>query len=257
MIADNTEQISNESPLLSVKSLKAILGNKEVLRGIDLDVKKGEKVTILGPSGSGKSTLLRCINLLVPKSEGDMYFDGHLINQMDQKSSILLRKEIGMVFQHFNLWPHLKILRNVALPPERVLKMSREEAESLALELLKKVGLESFVDSYPDQLSGGQKQRVAIARALAMQPKLMLFDEPTSALDPELVREVLQVIEQVANDGMTIVIVTHEMKFAQRVSNRILFMDDGNIVEDNTPENFFQHPSTNRAQEFLKDILWN
>ncbi|MFD0826303.1 amino acid ABC transporter ATP-binding protein [Neobacillus sp. M.A.Huq-85] len=257
MIADNTEQISNESPLLSVKNLKAILGNKEVLRGIDLDVKKGEKVTILGPSGSGKSTLLRCINLLVPKSEGDMYFDGHLINQMDQKSSILLRKEIGMVFQHFNLWPHLKILRNVALPPERVLKMSREEAESLALELLKKVGLESFVDSYPDQLSGGQKQRVAIARALAMQPKLMLFDEPTSALDPELVREVLQVIEQVANDGMTIVIVTHEMKFAQRVSNRILFMDDGNIVEDNTPENFFQHPSTNRAQEFLKDILWN
>ncbi|MBI0579873.1 MULTISPECIES: amino acid ABC transporter ATP-binding protein [Bacillaceae] len=257
MIADNTEQISNESPLLRVKSLKAILGNKEVLRGIDLDVKKGEKVTILGPSGSGKSTLLRCINLLVPKSEGDMYFDGHLINQMDQKSSILLRKEIGMVFQHFNLWPHLKILRNVALPPERVLKMSREEAESLALELLKKVGLESFVDSYPDQLSGGQKQRVAIARALAMQPKLMLFDEPTSALDPELVREVLQVIEQVANDGMTIVIVTHEMKFAQRVSNRILFMDDGNIVEDNTPENFFQHPSTNRAQEFLKDILWN
>lgn len=259
MIAEKIEQYpekQNEIPLLRMKGLKATLGNKEVLRGIDLDVKSNEKVTILGPSGSGKSTLLRCINLLVPSSAGELYFDGNLIDKENQKSAILLRKEIGMVFQHFNLWPHLKILKNVALPPERVLKMSREEAESIALDLLKKVGLESFVDSYPDQLSGGQKQRVAIARALAMQPKLMLFDEPTSALDPELVREVLQVIEQVANDGMTIVIVTHEMKFAQRVSNRVLFMDDGNIVEDASPEKFFHDPSTNRAQEFLKDILW-
>jgi ABC-type polar amino acid transport system ATPase subunit len=247
----------NEFLLLRAKGLKTRLGGREILGGIDLKIKKGERLTLLGPSGSGKSTLLRCINLLAPISEGEMYFEDKLINENNQKEAISLRRDVGMVFQHFNLWPHLKVLRNVAMSPEKVLKLSRNEAEELSLNLLKKVGLERFADAYPDQLSGGQKQRVAIARALALQPKLMLFDEPTSALDPELVREVLQVIEQVGNEGMTMIIVTHEMKFAQRVSSRILFMDQGMIVEDSSPEIFFIKPHSGRAREFLKDTLWN
>lgn len=251
-----TENLSKERVLLSVSNLHVELGNKPILKGIDLQVRKGEKLTILGPSGSGKSTLLRSINLLVPVADGRMSFEGRNVDPHDEREAVNHRRDVGMVFQHFNLWPHMKILRNVAMPQEQVLKTPRQQAEEMSMQMLKKVGLERFADVYPEQLSGGQKQRVAIARALAMQPKLVLFDEPTSALDPELVREVLQVIEQVANEGMTLMIVTHEMRFAQRVSDRILFMDAGQIVEDSSPDVFFRTPRTERAKAFLQDVLW-
>ncbi|MET3727890.1 polar amino acid transport system ATP-binding protein [Fictibacillus halophilus] len=237
--------------MIDVKGLKKRFGNNEVLKGISTSIKKGEVIAVIGPSGSGKSTFLRCLNLLETHDEGYIKIEGKDIKEME----LHLRKKIGMVFQHFNLFPHLTVLENVTFAPQQVLKISKSEAEKEALDLLKTVGLSDKANSYPSNLSGGQKQRVAIARALAMKPEVMLFDEPTSALDPEMVKEVLQVMKNLVKLGMTMVIVTHEMGFAKEVADRVLFMDDGKLVEDQVPGIFFENPKTDRAKAFLEKVL--
>ncbi|WP_458122216.1 amino acid ABC transporter ATP-binding protein [Paenibacillus sp. Z6-24] len=240
--------------MINVKGLKKSFGKNEVLTGIDVDIAKGEVVVVIGPSGSGKSTFLRCLNLLEQPTAGEIYFEDELITQ--RKYDIdNARKKMGMVFQHFNLFPHKTILQNLTLAPIKVKKTSPADAEKIAMELLHTVGLEDKRDTYPNQLSGGQKQRIAIARALAMQPHVMLFDEPTSALDPEMVGEVLEVMQKLAHEGMTMVIVTHEMGFAREVGDRIIFMDGGQIVEQGPPEQVFGAPSHPRTQDFLSKVL--
>lgn len=239
--------------MISVKNLHKSYGKLEVLKGIDYEINKGECVVLIGPSGSGKSTFLRCLNLLEVPTEGEIIFDG--VDMLSKNTQInKMREEIGMVFQHFNLFPHKTILENITLAPIKLKKMSKEEADKRALELLKRVGLEDKASSYPSQLSGGQKQRVAIARTLAMSPKVVLFDEPTSALDPEMVGEVLEVMKQMAQEGMTMVVVTHEMGFAKEVSDRVIFMDGGKIVEEGTPEEVFDNPKHERTKNFLSKV---
>jgi len=240
--------------MLKIKKLEKSFGENHVLKNIDLTVAKGDVVVVIGPSGSGKSTLLRSLNLLEKPDSGSIIFAGTDLMQPDVDIA-QMRQKIGMVFQHFNLFPNKTILENITVAPVQVKGLSQEEADKVALELLEKVGLRNKKDEYPASLSGGQQQRVAIARALAMQPELMLFDEPTSALDPEMVKEVLSVIQALATDGMTMVIVTHEMNFAKEVGTRLLFMDEGKILEENRPDRFFATPQTARAQLFLSKIL--
>ncbi|MDE6123680.1 MAG: amino acid ABC transporter ATP-binding protein [Eubacterium sp.] len=240
--------------LIKVKGLKKSFGNHEVLKGIDYEIHKGDKIVVIGPSGSGKSTFLRCLNLLETPTEGEIWFDDKLIT--DKKTDINeVRKHMGMVFQHFNLFNNLTIQKNITLAPVKLKLMSKEEANENALRLLKMVGLEDKADAYPSSLSGGQKQRAAIVRSLAMNPKVMLFDEPTSALDPEMVGEVLQVMKNLAADGMTMVVVTHEMGFAREVGSKVLFVDEGIIQEENEPKEFFSNPKNTRLQDFLSKVL--
>ncbi|WP_374718713.1 amino acid ABC transporter ATP-binding protein [Parageobacillus toebii] len=240
--------------MIKVSNLKKSFGNLEVLKGINAHVREREVVVVIGPSGSGKSTFLRCLNLLEDFDEGEIIIDG--INIKEKQTNInKVREEVGMVFQRFNLFPHMTVLNNITLAPIKVRKWPREKAEAKAMELLKKVGLQEKANAYPDSLSGGQAQRVAIARALAMEPKVMLFDEPTSALDPEMVGEVLAVMKQLANEGMTMVVVTHEMGFAREVGDRVLFMDDGYIVEEGTPSEIFDNPKHERTKSFLSKVL--
>ena len=241
-------------PIIEVKDLKKSFGTLQVLKGINTEVQKGEVVVVIGPSGSGKSTFLRCLNLLETPTAGSIYVDGAEIT--DPKCDINLhRQKMGMVFQHFNLFNNMTILRNMTLAPMTLLKKSKEDAEARALALLRRVGLEDKANAYPSQLSGGQKQRIAIVRALCMDPEVMLFDEPTSALDPELVGEVLDVMKELAQDGMTMVVVTHEMGFAREVGSRVLFMDEGVIMEENEPHEFFANPKCERLQSFLAKVL--
>jgi len=234
--------------------LKKNFGSLEVLKGISLTVKKKEVVCVIGPSGSGKSTFLRCLNLLEKPTSGSVFIDGVDITSKDCDIDSV-RANMGMVFQNFNLFPHRSVLDNIILAPMKVKKLQRDEAEEIAINLLAKVGLKDKAKSYPDELSGGQKQRVAIARALAMQPEVMLFDEPTSALDPEMIGEVLEVMKALAFDGMTMIVVTHEMGFAKEVSDRVLFMDEGLVLEDDTPQNIFNNPQNPRTQAFLSKVL--
>lgn len=240
--------------MIKIKQLTKSFGSNEVLKGIDMHIMQGEVVAIIGPSGSGKSTLLRCLNLLEVPSGGTIEFEGENLVAKTVKID-QIRQKIGMVFQHFNLFPHKTVLENIIISPIHVKGLPESEAVAIAQTLLEKVGLQDKKDAYPDMLSGGQKQRVAIARALAMQPDVMLFDEPTSALDPEMVKEVLQVIQEVANEGMTMLIVTHEMNFAKKVGTRVLFMEDGKVIEDAIPQDFFAQPQTERAQLFLSKVL--
>ena len=241
-------------PIIRVCELKKSFGDLQVLRGINTEVDRGEVVVVIGPSGSGKSTFLRCLNLLETPTAGSIYVDGAEIT--DPKCDINLhRQKMGMVFQHFNLFNNMTILRNMTLAPMTLLKKSREDAEAQAMALLRRVGLEDKANAYPSQLSGGQKQRIAIVRALCMDPEVMLFDEPTSALDPEMVGEVLDVMKELARDGMTMVVVTHEMGFAREVGNRILFMDGGKIVEQGSPDAVFNHPQNPRLRDFLSKVL--
>ncbi|MGB9662154.1 MAG: amino acid ABC transporter ATP-binding protein [Moorellaceae bacterium] len=240
--------------MIRVRGLKKRFGRLEVLRGIDCHIAAGEVVVIIGPSGSGKSTFLRCLNLLEEPTEGSIIIDGEELTNSSTNLN-LVRQKVGMVFQSFNLFPHKNVLENITLAPIVVKRLERRVAEALAYELLRKVGLEDKAQAYPDQLSGGQQQRVAIARALAMQPKVMLFDEPTSALDPEMVGEVLGVMRDLAREGMTMVVVTHEMGFAREVGHRVMFMDEGKIVEEGPPEKIFNRPENPRTQAFLSKIL--
>lgn len=240
--------------MITIKNLCKSFDSVEVLKDINLKIDKGQITVILGPSGSGKSTLLRCMNLLEVPTSGEVIFEG--CNLVDKKTNIdSVRQKIGMVFQNFNLFPHKTIVENITLAPVKLKKMNKEEANKKAKYLLERVGLLDKKDSYPSQLSGGQKQRVAIARALALQPDMMLFDEPTSALDPEMVKEVLDVIKELVKDGMTMVIVTHEMGFAKEIADRVIFMDEGVILEDGSPEDVFINPSNKRAIEFFDKIL--
>ncbi len=240
--------------MIRIEGLHKSFGLLEVLKGIDLHIRPGEVVVIIGPSGSGKSTLLRCINLLEDISSGTVIVDG--LDLKDKDTDInFIRTEVGMVFQQFNLFPHMTAMENVTLGPIKVRKMSKKKAQNLGFELLRKVGLEDKAHVYPHQLSGGQKQRVAIARSLALTPKAMLFDEPTSALDPELVGEVLEVMKALVLEGMTMVVVSHEMGFAREVAHRVIFMDEGLIVEENTPENIFSNPQNDRTKSFLGKVL--
>lgn len=250
--------------MISVKRINKSYGNLHVLKNVSLDVEQGEVVVIIGPSGSGKSTLLRCMNYLEQIQEGSIEIEGKPIGlilkdgklvEMPQSELDKVRAKVGMVFQNFNLFPHMSVLENVMVAPVTIKKTKREETEQLARELLSKVGLAEKADMYPDQLSGGQKQRVAIARALAMKPKVMLFDEPTSALDPELVGEVLAVMKQLAAEGMTMVVVTHEMGFAREVADRVVVMDGGVLIEEGTPEKIFSAPEQARTQAFLSKVL--
>jgi polar amino acid transport system ATP-binding protein len=251
--ADAHATIRADIPKVRVGGLHKRFGDAHVLKGIDLEVKEGEVVCIIGPSGSGKSTLLRCINRLEEPTSGRVEVDGQVVN--DPKADInKIRQNIGMVFQHLNLFPHMSALRNITCAPIDLKKMTRPEAARKARELLARVGLSDKQDAYPRQLSGGQQQRVAIARALAMNPDIMLFDEPTSALDPEMVGEVLQVMRELAAGGMTMIVVTHEMGFAREVADRVIFMADGQIVEQNTPEALFGHPEQARTRDFLARI---
>lgn len=246
--------MTSQEILIEVKGLKKSFGSLEVLKGIDEVIHKKEVVSIIGPSGSGKSTFIRCLNLLEKPTSGIINFEGTNINgkgvNIDKH-----RQKIGMVFQHFNVFPHLTVLQNITITPTLEKKISKEVANQKAMELLKMVGLEDKANEYPRKLSGGQKQRLAIVRALAMEPDVMLFDEPTSALDPEMVKEVLNVIKKLADEGMTCVIVTHEMGFAKMVSDRVLFMDEGIIQESGTPEEVFDHPQNPRTKEFLSKVL--
>lgn len=240
--------------MIRLENLHKSFGDLHVLKGIDLNIDKGEIVAIVGPSGSGKSTVLRCMNLLEEPTDGKIIFEGE--NITDKKVNIdKIRQNIGMVFQNFNLFPHMTVLDNITLAPTKIKKISKEQANEKAEILLDRVGLLDKKDAYPAQLSGGQKQRIAIARALAMEPDMMLFDEPTSALDPEMVKEVLEVIKELADEGMTMAIVTHEMAFAKEVADRVIFVDGGTILEDDTPENVFNHPKNNRTKEFLAKVL--
>ena len=241
--------------VIKANSVKKSYGKLEVLKDISLDVKEGEVVCIIGPSGSGKSTFLRCLNRLEEIQGGSIKILGEEL--VNNKNIDKLRQNIGMVFQHFNLFPHQSVLKNMMLAPVELKRLTKEEAEKKALELLDKVGLKDKKDVYPDTLSGGQKQRVAIARALEMNPKIMLFDEPTSALDPELVNDVLKVIKELANEGMTMVIVTHAMRFAKEVSNKVVFIHDGEIGEEGSPEELFNHPKTDELRRFLNVINKN
>lgn len=239
--------------MIKITGLKKNYGNLEVLKGIDLTIAEKEVVVIIGPSGSGKSTLLRCMNYLEEPTEGTIVVDGI---KLDGEANINeVRKEVGMVFQRFNLFPHMTVLENLVLAPMKVRGISRKDAEETAMSLLGKVGLSDKADAYPDQLSGGQQQRVAIARALAMKPKALLFDEPTSALDPEMIKEVLDVMKRLANEGMTMVVVTHEMGFAREVGDRVLFVDGGRIVEQGRPDDIFLHAQEERTRSFLSKIL--
>ena len=241
-------------PIIEVKDLKKSFGTLQVLKGINTEVQKGEVVVVIGPSGSGKSTFLRCLNLLETPTAGSIYVDGAEIT--DPKCDINLhRQKMGMVFQHLKLFNNMTILLNMTLAPMTLLKKSKEDAEAQALALLRRVGLEDKANAYPSQLSGGQKQRIAIVRALCMDPEVMLFDEPTSALDPEMVGEVLDVMKELAQDGMTMVVVTHEMGFAREVGSRVLFMDEGVIMEENEPHEFFANPKCERLQSFLAKVL--
>ena len=240
--------------MIDVKNLHKYFGSLEVLKGIDCHIDKGECVCVIGPSGSGKSTFLRCLNLLETPTKGDIVIDDMHLTEKDFDADAM-RKRVGMVFQHFNLFPHLTILENVTLAPIRHKMMTEEQAKEKAMELLNRVGVGDKADNYPAQLSGGQKQRVAIARSLALSPEVMLFDEPTSALDPEMVGEVLEVMKQLAQEGMTMVVVTHEMGFAREVANRVFFMDGGGILEEGTPEQIFDHPQEERTKAFLSKVL--
>ena len=240
--------------MIKVSGLKKSFGDLKVLKGIDQHVRKGEKIVLIGPSGSGKSTFLRCLNLLETPTEGEILIEGESITA--PKTNVnKLREKMGMVFQHFNLFPHLSVIENITLAPKKVKKKNGSDANKKAIELLNIVGLSDKADSYPGQLSGGQKQRIAIARALAMEPDIMLFDEPTSALDPEMVGEVLEVMKNLANAGLTLVVVTHEMGFAREVASRVLFMDDGMVVEEGSPEKLFGNPQNQRTKDFLGKIL--
>lgn len=240
--------------MIKVEKLKKSFGSNEVLKDINVTVKPQEVVVVIGPSGSGKSTFLRCLNMLETITGGHVYIEG--IDLTDKKTDInKVRTEVGMVFQQFNLFPHKTVIENIMLAPMKVRNVSAEKAKVKGLELLRKVGLEEKAEAYPDSLSGGQKQRVAIARALAMEPKIMLFDEPTSALDPEMVGEVLEVMKQLAKEGMTMVVVTHEMGFAKEVGDRVIFMDGGVIVEENLPKELFDHPKEERTKAFLSKVL--
>lgn len=240
--------------MIRIENLYKRFGKLEVLKGIDINVEKGEIIAIIGPSGSGKSTFLRCINRLEEPSEGKIFIDGE--NILSKETNInKIREKVGMVFQHFNLFPHKNVIKNITLAPIKIKNYSVELAEKKADNLLNKVGLLDKKYSYPNQLSGGQKQRIAIARALAMEPEVMLFDEPTSALDPEMIKEVLDVMIELAREGMTMLIVTHEMGFAKNVATRILFMNDGKILEDEKPEEFFNNPKHSRTKEFLYKVL--
>lgn len=241
--------------MIDVKGLKKSFADNEVLKGIDEHINKGEKVVIIGPSGSGKSTFLRCLNLMERPTEGEILFDGVDITKLKEKEIDKVRQRMGMVFQHFNLFPHLTIKKNITLAPVKLGILSQAEADNKAEELLERVGLPDKADEYPNMLSGGQKQRIAIARALAMNPEVMLFDEPTSALDPEMVGEVLELMKQLAKDGMTMVVVTHEMGFAKEVGSRVLFMADGYIMEQNDPKEFFSNPKSPRLKDFLSKVL--
>jgi len=240
--------------VINVKGLKKAFGDHVVLNGIDQNIKKGEVVCIIGPSGSGKSTFLRCLNLLEQPTAGQIFINGNDIT--DKKQDInKLRQKMGMVFQQFNLFPHMTVKKNIMLAPVKLKLMSEAEAEEKALSLLERVGLPEKADAYPGQLSGGQQQRVAIARALAMNPEVMLFDEPTSALDPEMVGEVLQVMKELAKEGMTMAVVTHEMGFAKEVADRVLFIDEGVVMEEGTPEEIFSNPKNERTKSFLSKVL--
>lgn len=241
--------------MISVKNLNKDFEHLKVLKAINEEIQKGEKVVIIGPSGSGKSTFLRCLNLMETPTSGEIFFEGKNITSAKPKEVDKIRQKMGMVFQHFNLFPHLTILDNITLAPVKLKLMSKAEAEKKAIELLERVGLADKAKSYPAQLSGGQKQRIAIVRSLAMNPDVLLFDEPTSALDPEMVGEVLDLMRQLADEGMTMVVVTHEMGFAREVASRVLFMDEGRIVEQNTPQEFFANPKNPRLKEFLSKVL--
>ena len=240
--------------MISVRDLHKSFGDNEVLKGIDQEIAQGEVVVVIGPSGSGKSTFIRCLNLLEQPTSGEIYIDDIKIN--DPKADInALRQKMGMVFQHFNLFPHKTVIENITLAPVLLKKRTKDDAKKYAIELLAKVGLDEKADAYPSELSGGQKQRVAIARALAMDPEIMLFDEPTSALDPEMVGDVLEIMKELANEGMTMVVVTHEMGFAREVGTRVLFMDEGLIAEEGTPDQIFTNPQNERTQSFLSKVL--
>ena len=240
--------------MIKTEKLTKSFGDKQVLKGIDEQIKSGEVVVIIGPSGSGKSTFLRCMNLLEEPTSGKVIFEGKEINKkgVDIDS---IRTKMGMVFQGFNLFPHLTVLDNIMIGPQQVKKVPKDKAEAIARKLLTRMGMSEKADVYPQSLSGGQKQRIAIARALAMEPDMMLFDEPTSALDPEMVGEVLQVMKDLAMEGMTMVVVTHEMGFAKEVGDRILFMDDGQVMEQGTPDEIFNHPKSERTKDFLSKVL--
>lgn len=238
--------------MIQIKNLNKYFNKLHVLKNISYDIKKGDVISIIGPSGSGKSTLLRCMNLLEVPTSGEIIFQGTNIQNTNINK---VRENMGMVFQHFNLFPHMTVLENITLGPIKVKNISKNDAENIALDLLKKVDLLDKKDSYPSNLSGGQKQRIAIARSLANKPHVLLFDEPTSALDPEMVKEVLNVIKELALNNMTMIIVTHEMNFAKEVSNKIIFMDKGEIIEDSSPEEFFNNTKTERAKEFLSKVL--
>ena len=240
--------------VIDVRNLHKAFGDHEVLKGVNEHIEKGEKVVIIGPSGSGKSTFLRCLNLLEEPTSGDIIFEGQNITSKETDINIV-RRRMGMVFQQFNLFPHLTVRENIKLAPVKLKIMTDEEADKRAMQLLERVGLPDKADSYPIQLSGGQQQRIAIARALAMNPDVMLFDGPTSALDPEMVGEVLEIMKELADEGMTMVVVTHEMGFAREVGTRVLFMDGGNIVEQNEPKEFFSNPKNPRLKDFLSKVL--
>jgi polar amino acid transport system ATP-binding protein len=255
--------MAQSTPLVRIEGLYKSFGSLDVLKGIDLNVQQGQKISLIGPSGSGKTTLLRCVNYLEEPTKGDIYIDNELIGQrlvgtrkvpMGDKELARMRAEIGMVFQRFNLFPHLSVLENIILGPLKVQQRNRAEAVELAEDLLNKVGMFAKRDAFPEQLSGGQQQRIAIARALAMQPKLMLFDEATSALDPELVGEVLGVMRKLAQEGMTMIIVTHEMSFAESVSDQVIFMADGNIVEQGPPRQIFRESQVERTRNFIRAV---
>lgn len=241
--------------MIDVKHLGKVFGDNHVLKDLNEHIEQGEKVVIVGPSGSGKSTFLRCLNLMEKPTSGHIVFEGKDITEAKSKEVNQIRQKMGMVFQHFNLFPHLSIKDNITLAPVKLKIMTKEEADQKAMELLKRVGLEDKADAYPAQLSGGQKQRIAIVRSLAMNPEVMLFDEPTSALDPEMVGEVLDLMKQLADEGMTMVVVTHEMGFAREVASRVMFMADGYILEQNTPEEFFGNPQNDRLKDFLSKVL--
>ena len=241
--------------MIDVKHLDKVFGDNHVLKDLNEHIEQGEKVVIVGPSGSGKSTFLRCLNLMEKPTSGHIVFEGKDITEAKSKEVNQIRQKMGMVFQHFNLFPHLTIKDNITLAPVKLKIMTKEEADKKAMELLKRVGLEDKADAYPAQLSGGQKQRIAIVRSLAMNPEVMLFDEPTSALDPEMVGEVLDLMKQLADEGMTMVVVTHEMGFAREVASRVMFMADGCILEQNTPEEFFGNPQNDRLKDFLSKVL--
>lgn len=240
--------------LIKVRGLEKSFGDIHVLKGIDYDIKVGDVIVVVGPSGSGKSTFLRCLNRLEEPTGGEVWFENSQINTPNAKID-LIRQKMGMVFQQFNLFPHMTVLKNMTLAPIKLLGKSKEEAEAQAMKLLERVGLADRANAYPSQLSGGQKQRIAIVRALCMDPTVMLFDEPTSALDPEMVGEVLEVMKQLAADGMTMVIVTHEMGFAREVADRVLFIDEGKIIADAPPNEFFENPSNPRLADFLSKVL--